>query len=112
MSTDKRITPQELPKLIAAAVEKALAQHPVTQEQLANLGKFPIRCGIFPYELNIGFGAHEAEGSATEHAATPVAGASPVLGHRPLPFGFVLREFNLLVDPGRIQAFTDAEKEK
>lgn len=98
MADTRKITPQELPKLIAAAVEKALSEKPITAEQLANLSKFPIRCGIFPYETGVAVGA--AESKAT----------TPVLGHRPLPFGFVLREFDLLVNPAQLRPLTGTEE--
>lgn len=100
MADTRKITPQELPKLIAAAVEKALSEKPITAEQLAQFSKFPIRCGIFPYENEV-----------LRAEAEPKA-ATPVLGHRPLPFGFVLRDFDLLINPAQLRPLTGTEEIK
>lgn len=79
MATSKRITPQELPKLISAAVEKALAQHPVNEAQLSALAKSGVRIGIIPVQ--------------TTH---------PIGGKLPPSIGFVLRELEQLENPATI----------
>ena len=105
MANVSRITPQELPKLIAAAVQKALTERPITPEQLANLSKFPIRCGIFPYENQVGVGVAES------HSAEPHNAEASALKLRPLPFGFILREFDLLGDLTQLKPLVGTEQE-